>query len=96
MVHSEETILVFGPTGQQGGSVAHALRAAGWSVRALVREPSSERAQILRRTGLEVVQGDFADRTSLRSAMAGVHGAFSVQPSSPGGTMPMRTRNALA
>ena len=87
MVDGKGTVLVFGATGQQGGSVANALAAAGWTVRALVREPSSQRSQALRRKGVEVVRGDFADPASMRAAMAGVHGTFSVQPSSPGGTV---------
>lgn len=31
--------------------------------------------------------GTFEDRAAMRSAMAGVDGVFSVQPSSPGGTV---------
>jgi nucleoside-diphosphate-sugar epimerase len=34
-----KTVLVFGATGQQGGSVATALRSHGWQVKALVRDP---------------------------------------------------------
>ena len=37
MSNSTQPILVFGATGQQGGSVAQALLKAGWPVRALVR-----------------------------------------------------------
>jgi uncharacterized protein YbjT (DUF2867 family) len=36
-----KTVLVLGPTGQQGGAVAAALRASSWPVRALVRDPRS-------------------------------------------------------
>ncbi|WP_227641716.1 NmrA family NAD(P)-binding protein, partial [Klebsiella pneumoniae] len=36
--------------------------------------------------GAELVVGTFEDRAAMRSAMAGVDGVFSVQPSSPGGT----------
>lgn len=87
MVDGRGKILIFGATGQQGGSVAVALRAAAWSVRALVRDPSSERAQALHARGVEIVPGNFADPASMRRAMAGVYGVFSVQPSSPGGTV---------
>lgn len=76
-------ILVFGATGQQGGSVAAALLAAGWEVRALVRDPESANSLSLRRSGAELLRGDFADSASIRAAMGGVHGVFSVQPSSP-------------
>jgi uncharacterized protein YbjT (DUF2867 family) len=87
MSDSKSPILVFGATGQQGGSVAPALLKAGWPVRALVRDPASAKALALRAAGVEIVQGDFADAESIRAAMEGVHGVFSVQPSSPGGSV---------
>lgn len=87
MSDNNRLILVFGATGQQGGSVAVALLKAGWSVRALVRDPASNKSVALRDAGAEIVQGDFSDAASLRAAMDGVHGVFSVQPSSPGGTV---------
>ena len=77
-----QPILVFGATGQQGGSVATALLRAGWSVRAFVRDPASSKAAALRSAGAELVKGDFADTGSMRSAMMGAYGVFSVQPSS--------------
>ncbi len=76
------TVLVLGATGQQGGAVADALRASGWPVRALVRAPGGEKAQRLSAGGVEVFRGDLDDTNSIRAAMAGVHGVFSVQPSS--------------
>lgn len=87
MSDNNRLILVFGATGQQGGSVAFALLKAGWSVRALVRNPASNKSAALRDAGAEIVQGDFSDAASLRAAMDGVHGVFSVQPCSPGGTV---------
>ncbi|MBJ7289358.1 NmrA/HSCARG family protein [Williamsia sp.] len=78
----ENVIVVLGATGQQGGSVASALRDAGWRVRAVVRDPSSASARQLAAAGIETVTGDLADPTSLRSAFVGAHGVFSVQPSS--------------
>lgn len=87
MIDSKRLILVFGATGQQGGSVAAALLKAGWAVRALVRDPASSKAVALREAGVHIVQGDFSDAPSMRVAIQGVHGVFSVQPSSPGGTV---------
>lgn len=87
MSNKKRLILVFGATGQQGGSVAAALLKAGWPVRALVRDPASDKAATLRDAGAETVQGDLSDSDSLRAAMEGVYGVFSVQPSSPGGTV---------
>jgi uncharacterized protein YbjT (DUF2867 family) len=77
-----KTVLVFGATGQQGGSVATALRSNGWGVKALVRDPSTARAQALAAQGIELVRGDLADIQSIQAAMVGVYGVFSVQPSS--------------
>jgi uncharacterized protein YbjT (DUF2867 family) len=80
--HARQSILVFGATGQQGGAVASALRPNGWMVRALVRDPESAKAKVLASIGVEVVPGALSDSTSIRAAMAGVYGVFSVQPSS--------------
>ena len=82
MVSADRIVLVLGATGQQGGSVAAALRSEGWAVRALVRNPETEKAKTLGISGIEVVAGDLADVASLRAAMRGAYGVFSVQPSS--------------
>ncbi|KPC55364.1 NmrA/HSCARG family protein [Amantichitinum ursilacus] len=82
MTENKQPILVFGATGQQGGSVAVALLRAGRPVRALVRDPAADKASALRAAGAEIVLGDFADTASLRAAMTGAYGVFSVQPSS--------------
>lgn len=87
MSHPESRILVFGATGQQGGSVVSALLRAGWQVRALVRNPRVQKCIEMQAAGVEIVQGDFADNASISAAMQGVYGVFSVQPSSPGGTV---------
>lgn len=75
-------ILVFGATGQQGGAVAASLRARGRAVRALVRDPRHPRARALEAMGVHLFPGDFSDLVSLRRAMGGAHGVFSVQPNS--------------
>ncbi|WP_246109025.1 NmrA/HSCARG family protein [Streptomyces sedi] len=72
---------MLGATGQQGGAVAAALRAEGWAVRAVVRDPAGGRARALSAAGVEVVGGDLADPRSLRAAFSGAYGVFSVQPS---------------
>ncbi|MFI9254944.1 NmrA/HSCARG family protein [Streptomyces sp. NPDC053069] len=80
MTTSNPTVLVTGATGLQGGATARQLLAAGWQVRALVRDPAAPRAQALVQAGAETVPGDMGNRPSLDSAMRGVHGVFSVQP----------------
>lgn len=80
---TDRLILVAGATGAQGRATVDALLKTGWRVRALVRDPRSANATALRRNGVELAQGEFDDVGSLRSAMSGAHGAFSMQNVSP-------------
>lgn len=80
--HIDRTVLVLGGTGKQGGAVAAALRARNWSVRALIRDLDSDAAKALASGGVKLFRGDFSDVSSIRTAMAGVHGVFSMQPNS--------------
>lgn len=74
-----KTILVFGATGAQGGSVARALLSRGaFNVRALTRKTDSPAANALRDLGAEIVQGDLDDPASLAAALEGVYGVFGV------------------
>ncbi|MCM0673394.1 NmrA/HSCARG family protein [Micromonospora phytophila] len=76
----KRSILVTGATGQQGGAVTrHLLTAAEWRVLALVRDPDTPAAVALREAGAELVRGNLDDAQSLREALAGVYGVFSVQ-----------------
>lgn len=86
MRDGRDSILVFGATGRQGGAVARALLQRRWLVRASVRDAASPRAAALRDAGIELVQGSFSDADVIRAAMQDVHGVFSMQPSSTGGT----------
>ncbi len=79
MSNADKTILVSGATGKQGGAVLKYLLKDGWRIRVLTRNPRGRTAQEFSRIGLEVVQGDMDDLDSLKRAMKGVHGAYSVQ-----------------
>lgn len=82
----DETVLVLGGTGRQGGAVARELLRRGRTVHALVRDPQSPAARRLADAGAVLVRGDFNDQASLQAAMKGVHGVFSVQTfRTPGG-----------
>lgn len=64
-----------------GALVDHeALLADGWRVRALVRVAEHAKATRLKDVGAELVRGDWDDASSLRAAVSGVYGVFSVQP----------------
>jgi uncharacterized protein YbjT (DUF2867 family) len=79
MLNTDRTVLVTGATGRQGGAVIRHLLPKGWKLRALTRNSSSHAAQGLARQGVEVVQGDFDDPSSLDRAARGVYGIYSVQ-----------------
>ncbi|MYZ35431.1 MULTISPECIES: NmrA family NAD(P)-binding protein [unclassified Streptomyces] len=72
-------VLVTGATGRQGGATARALLAAGVPVRALVRDPATDRAKTVEALGAELVTGDLHDRESVIRAAEGARAVFSVQ-----------------
>ena len=63
-------ILVTGGTGFVGHNLVQRMRKEGMPVRALVRNP--DRAWALKDLGVDLVQGDIADKASLEKAAAGV------------------------
>jgi uncharacterized protein YbjT (DUF2867 family) len=76
---SDRTILITGATGNQGGAVAQALQGTGFHLRGLTRTPDSQRAAGLARNGIDIVKGDLDDEATLRRALVGAWGVFSVQ-----------------
>jgi uncharacterized protein YbjT (DUF2867 family) len=72
-------ILVTGATGRQGGAVVRHLLARKMRVRALTRNPASARARALAAQHVELQEGDLDDVESLKRAMIGAHGVYSVQ-----------------
>jgi len=71
------TILVTGATGRVGRPVVDGLRAAGVTVRALVRTPDLAGFP----PDVELIQGDIHDPTAVRRAAADVDAAFLLWPS---------------
>src|SRR5688500_4469423 len=53
---NNRTIVVTGATGLQGGAVTRHLLRDGWHVRALTRNPRSEKARAIAAIGADVVQ----------------------------------------
>ena len=77
----KKVIAVVGATGAQGGGLARAIledKNSQFAVRALTREPNSDKAKALADAGAEVVTADVDDVKSLRKAFEGAHGAFCV------------------
>ena len=77
----QKIIAIVGATGAQGGGVARAIlndTNGGFRVRALTRDPSSEKARGLADAGAEVVSADVNDEASLARAFEGAYGAFCV------------------
>lgn len=74
-----KAILVTGATGKQGGAVLRHLEGTDFELRALTRNPESEAARALASRGIRVVRGDVDDVVSLKAALEGVWGVFSVQ-----------------
>src|SRR5256885_4404883 len=71
-----KTILVAGATGQQGGAVARELMKRGHRVFGLTR--STSKFKDLATAGIEGVQGDLTDKTSLAPLLRNADGFFIV------------------
>ena len=75
----KKVIAVVGATGQQGGGLVRAIindRNGGYTVRALTRDPRSEKAKALEAIGAEVVAANLDELSTLARAFDGAHGAF--------------------
>ncbi|OAQ58514.1 hscarg dehydrogenase [Pochonia chlamydosporia 170] len=78
-----QILTVFGSTGQQGGSVIDFVLNdpelyRRYKLRAITRNPDSEKSQQLKSRNIEVVRGDVTDRSSLNDALTGTHTVFLV------------------
>ncbi|CAG9998523.1 unnamed protein product [Clonostachys byssicola] len=74
---------VFGATGAQGGSVVdtflkEAKLSSEWTVRAVTRDVTSNRAQALTSQGVQVVAADLNDKASLLAAVTGASAVFAM------------------
>ena len=73
-------IAVFGSTGTQGGSVVQALlKSADYKIRAITRNPNSDKAKSLAtHKNLTVVQGDLDDPSTFDKCLKDCYGVFLV------------------
>ena len=72
MKNTNKRILVIGGTGMLGKPVAVQLKADGFAVRLLARDP--QKAHRLLGDGYEIMRGDVEDSETLRTALCGVDG----------------------
>ncbi len=80
-MNESKVVAVVGATGAQGGGLVRAIQedpGSGFRVRALTRNPASEKAESLAAQGVEVVRADLDDRESLERALEGAAAAFFV------------------
>jgi len=75
----KKLIAVVGATGAQGGSVVNYLLKSGeFRVRGLTRNKDSNRSKELAAKGVEMVQADLNNKSSLEAAFKGAWGVFGV------------------
>ncbi|MHA6248200.1 NmrA/HSCARG family protein [Pontibacter sp. CAU 1760] len=78
---AQKIITVFGATGAQGGGVARAIlqdKNREFAVRAVTRDPQSDKAKALVALGAEVVAADIDDKESIIRVLRGAYGAYFV------------------
>jgi uncharacterized protein YbjT (DUF2867 family) len=77
----KKVIVVFGATGAQGGGVVRAIlsdKNSEFAVRAVTRNPESDKAKELAKLGAEVVSADVDDVQSIKNVLEGAYGAYFV------------------
>ncbi len=77
----KKIIVVFGATGAQGGGLVRAIlndKESEFAVRAVTREPNSDKAKALASMGAEIITADIDDVDSIKRALQGAYGAYVV------------------
>ncbi|KAF9348442.1 hypothetical protein BGX26_000155 [Mortierella sp. AD094] len=85
-VTMSKVLVVFGATGQQGGSIVDYVindpeLSKQFKVRGVTRDSSKPAAQALKQKGVDVVEGDMDDIESLKKAVQGAHTVFAITKS---------------
>ncbi len=77
----KKIIAVVGATGAQGGGLARSILADArgeFAVRAITRDPDSDKSRALADAGAEIVAADLSDPAAVERAFAGAYGAYCV------------------
>ncbi|KAE8152729.1 hypothetical protein BDV25DRAFT_54909 [Aspergillus avenaceus] len=80
---AKNTIVVFGATGKQGGSVVESIlndpkAASQFQIKAITRDVNKDSAKALAAKGAELATANLNDKESLRSVIKGAYGVFAV------------------
>ena len=76
---SSKLVTVFGATGLQGGTVVNALLSnGGFNIRAITRNPESDKAKALKAKGVTIMKASLDDPASIAEAVNGSHCVFLV------------------
>ncbi|MDX1544626.1 MAG: NmrA/HSCARG family protein [Christiangramia sp.] len=78
-MENDRIIAVVGATGAQGGGLVRAILndlEGGFKVRAITRNPSSDKAKALKDQGADVVEANLDDKESIIKAFKGAYGAY--------------------
>lgn len=86
---SKKCLVVFGITGNQGGSVANYVLddeelSQQYSVRGITRSASDPKAQAIKSKGAEILEADLDNPSSLKAALNGAHTVFFLTNTQPG------------
>ncbi|KAF1978867.1 NAD(P)-binding protein [Bimuria novae-zelandiae CBS 107.79] len=98
----KKLLVVFGATGNQGGSVAHTVLSdpelsGRYQIRAVTRNTSNPKAQELKTKGAELAAADLDDASSLPAALKGANFVFALTNTTyDGKTRETETRQAKA
>lgn len=76
---SNKRALIFGATGNVGGATSRELLNRGWHIRAVTRNPDSDKSLALKKLGAEIFEGDMGNRSSLEASFKGFKKVFSIQ-----------------
>jgi uncharacterized protein YbjT (DUF2867 family) len=99
---TKSLLVVFGATGNQGGSIAHFVLddpelSKRYAVRAITRDTNNPKAQALAEKGAELVQADLGDESSLPAALKGANFVFAITTTQyQGNSKPIETAQAKA
>ncbi len=79
----KKILVVFGATGNQGGSVIKSVladpkTASEFKIRAITRDPSKPSAKALEAQGVECVAADINSKEQIKSAFEGAYAVFAV------------------